>query len=82
MNFLSGMKTVELTKSEIEIEEYLFVALDKASVDVEFDILSWWKLKAPKYPILARTRDILAIPISTVTSESTFSTAGRNSESS
>jgi hypothetical protein len=44
-NFLNGMKTVELTKSEIE--EYQFVALDKASVDAEFDILSWWKLKAP-----------------------------------
>jgi hAT family C-terminal dimerisation region len=47
-------------------------------LDDEFDILAWCKLKAPKYPILARlTRDILAVPISTVASESTFSTSGR-----
>jgi hAT family C-terminal dimerisation region len=75
-NFLSGMNTVEPTKSKIE--EYLSVPLDEASVDAQFDILSWWKLKAPKYPILARlTRGILVVPISTVASESTFSTTGR-----
>jgi hAT family C-terminal dimerisation region len=75
-NFLSGMNTVEPTKSEIE--EYLFAPLDEASVDAQFDILSWWKLKALKYPILARlTRDILVVLILTVASESAFSTAGR-----
>jgi hAT family C-terminal dimerisation region len=73
---LSGMKTAEPTKSEIE--EYLSAPLDEASVDAQFDILSWWKLKAPKYHILARlTRDILAVIILTVASKSTFSTAGR-----
>jgi hAT family C-terminal dimerisation region len=47
-------------------------------LDDEFDILAWWKLKAPKYSILARlTRDILVVSISTVASESTFSTSGR-----
>jgi hAT family C-terminal dimerisation region len=70
------MKTAEPTKSEIE--EYLSAPLDEASVDAQFDILSWWKLKAPKYHILARlTRDILAVLILTVASKSTFSTAGR-----
>jgi hAT family C-terminal dimerisation region len=40
--------------------------------------MSWWKLKAPKYPILARlTHNILAVPILTVASESTLSTTGR-----
>ena len=52
--------------------------LDEASVDGVFDILAWWKLKAPKYLVLARlARDILAVPISTVPSESAFSTSGR-----
>jgi hAT family C-terminal dimerisation region len=75
-NFLSGMKTAEPIKSETV--EYLSAVLDEASVDAEFDILSWWKLKAPKYSILTRlTRDIMTVSISTVASESTFSTAGR-----
>ncbi|KAJ4733644.1 Zinc finger BED domain-containing protein DAYSLEEPER [Rhynchospora pubera] len=75
-NFLSDKRTTDPTKSELE--EYLSDALDGTSLDAEFDILAWWKLKSPKYPILAKlTRDILAVPISTVASESTFSTAGR-----
>ncbi|KAL5714121.1 hypothetical protein ACHQM5_016124 [Ranunculus cassubicifolius] len=44
----------------------------------DFDILGWWKANGGKYPILAKmARDILAIPISTVASESVFSTGGR-----
>jgi hypothetical protein len=44
----------------------------------EFDILLWWKVNTPKYPILAEiARDILVIPISTVASESAFSNEGR-----
>jgi len=40
----------------------------------EFDILLWWKVNAPKYPILAEiARDILAIPIYTIASEFAFS---------
>ncbi|KAJ1690975.1 hypothetical protein LUZ63_015130 [Rhynchospora breviuscula] len=75
-NFLSGMETAEPTKTELE--EYISDALDDTSVDADFDILAWWKLKTPKYPIMAKlTRDILAVPISTVASESTFSTTGR-----
>ncbi|TXG53469.1 hypothetical protein EZV62_022638 [Acer yangbiense] len=44
----------------------------------EFDVLSWWKLNRIKYPIMsAIAKDILAIPISTVASEFSFSTDGR-----
>ncbi|KAL8462087.1 hypothetical protein ACS0TY_033242 [Phlomoides rotata] len=43
----------------------------------DFDILSWWKNEL-KYPTLQLiVRDVLAIPISTVASESAFSTGGR-----
>lgn len=46
--------------------------------NTEFDILSWWKTNGFKYPRLQKiARDILAIPISTVASESAFSTSGR-----
>ena len=42
----------------------------------KFDILAWWN--GSKYPTLhAIARDILAIQVSTVASESAFSTSGR-----
>jgi hAT family C-terminal dimerisation region len=64
-DFIRLKKIPEPLKSEIE--EYFSDALDETSLDDEFDILAWWKLNAPKYPILARLiRDILAVPISTV----------------
>ena len=43
-----------------------------------FEVLLWWKDNANRYSILSLiARDILAIPISTVASESAFSTSGR-----
>ena len=43
-----------------------------------FDILNWWKANALRYPTLQRiARDILAIPVLIVASESAFSTSGR-----
>ena len=45
---------------------------------VDFDILAWWKCNGPKYPTLQRiARDILAILVSIVALESSFSTSGR-----
>ena len=42
-----------------------------------FDILSFWKGSEIRYPeVVAMARDILSIPISTIASESTFSTGG------
>ncbi|KAK9286527.1 hypothetical protein L1049_014925 [Liquidambar formosana] len=44
----------------------------------DFDILSWWKSNGLKYPTLqAIAKDVLAILVSTVASESAFSTSGR-----
>jgi hAT family C-terminal dimerisation region len=75
-DFLSGKRTTEITKSELD--QYLDDPLDETSLDDDFDILAWWKLKSQTYPVMAKlTRDILAVPISTVASESTFSTSGR-----
>ncbi|KAL8145710.1 hypothetical protein AgCh_003743 [Apium graveolens] len=46
--------------------------------EVEFDILNWWKLNGPKFPVLARmARDILAIPTFSVASENSFSKCRR-----
>ena len=62
------------TKSELDyyLEESI---LPRNS---NFDVLSWWKTNGIKYPTLQMiVRDIYAIPIFTVASESAFSTSGR-----
>ena len=60
----------------MELDQYLENDLMPRIVD--FDILAWWKSNGPKYPTLQRiARDILAIPMSTVVSESSFSTSGQ-----
>ncbi|XP_023752092.2 zinc finger BED domain-containing protein RICESLEEPER 3-like [Lactuca sativa] len=59
-----------------ELDNYLKEKL--LPKDVDLDLLAWWKTNGFKYPTLQRiAKDILAIPISTVASESAFSTGGR-----
>ena len=61
-------------KTKYEIRKYLLDNLEKLG---SYDILDWWKLNASNYPILSKiSRDILAIPISTIASESAFRTSG------
>jgi hypothetical protein len=43
-----------------------------------FNVLTWWKKNSDAYPILSlMARDFLVIPVSTLSSESAFSAAGR-----
>ena len=59
-----------------ELEKYL--TEENVADSLGFSILSWWKLHGSRFPVLSQmARDILAVPISTVASESTFSTGGR-----
>ncbi|KAL5796233.1 hypothetical protein ACOSQ2_001053 [Xanthoceras sorbifolium] len=59
-----------------ELETYLSEQVEDNLSN--FNILSWWKVNKRKYPILVKiARDMLAIPVSTVASESAFSTGGR-----
>ncbi|XP_050222749.1 zinc finger BED domain-containing protein RICESLEEPER 3-like [Mercurialis annua] len=59
-----------------ELDTYLSEAV--VANDENFDILRWWKLNSERLPILSRmARDVLAVPVSTVASESAFSTGGR-----
>ncbi|XP_057953181.1 zinc finger BED domain-containing protein RICESLEEPER 2-like [Malania oleifera] len=59
-----------------ELDRYLG---EDCEEDVEgFDILEWWRLNSQRFPVLSHmVRDVLAVPISTVASESAFSTGGR-----
>ena len=44
----------------------------------QFNILAWWQMSSVEYPTLSRmARDILAVPASTVASESAFCTGSR-----
>ncbi|CAL9018174.1 unnamed protein product [Prunus brigantina] len=59
-----------------QINHYLEESLLPRTID--FDILAWWRTNGIKYPTLHDiARDILAIHVSTVASESAFSTSGR-----
>jgi hypothetical protein len=74
--FIKHLEEENNSECMSEVDRY-FLDGCEASTN-EFDILLWWKVNAPKYPILAEiARDILAIPISTVASESAFSNGGR-----
>ncbi|KAH0683125.1 hypothetical protein KY289_020877 [Solanum tuberosum] len=58
-----------------DLDKYLEDDVEKIK---DFNILTWWKASSERYPIVSRiARDILAIPTSTVASESVFSTGGR-----
>ncbi|XP_039048919.1 zinc finger BED domain-containing protein RICESLEEPER 2-like [Hibiscus syriacus] len=58
-----------------ELDKYLGEAVE--NYDDEFDILSWWKVNSPRFSVLSNmAKDVLAIPLSTVASESAFSTSG------
>ncbi|CAA0838530.1 Zinc finger BED domain-containing protein DAYSLEEPER [Striga hermonthica] len=74
-------KRHKIESGEVESKCDLDVYLKESTLVVEkddFDILRWWKLNQSRYPILSCfARDVLAIPISTVASESAFSTGGR-----
>ncbi|XBI43967.1 hypothetical protein VPH35_108675 [Triticum aestivum] len=62
------------TKSELE----KYLAKETEAHAAKFDILQWWKVKSSRFPVLSRlARDVLAVPISAVSSEFAFSTGGR-----
>ncbi|CAN1340611.1 Zinc finger BED domain-containing protein RICESLEEPER 2 [Linum perenne] len=64
--------TTDLAKYLSEVRE---VSTDKKQ---RFDVLAYWKASALRFPILSEmARDVLAILISSVASESAFSTGGR-----
>ena len=79
---LAGLMTPESFEQgdvvRTELDAYLSDACEPYIRTVHFDVLTWWKLNVHKYPILSSiARDVLAIQVSTVASESAFSGGGR-----
>jgi len=65
---------------EMEFQKYLNEGLEED--EVGDDVLRWWKVHGPRYPVVARmARDVLAVPVSTVASELAFSAGGRTLDS-
>jgi len=63
-------------QSKSEIDQYLMEEVEK--LNVNFDILNWWKVDSTKFSVLTQiARIVLAILITTVASELVFSTGGR-----
>ncbi|XP_054806323.1 zinc finger BED domain-containing protein RICESLEEPER 2-like [Prosopis cineraria] len=78
--WLESLKKRTSMDPQSELDRYLATdsRAEISSSDSEFDILSWWKANSEKYKILSHmARDVLAMPVSTVASESAFSTGGR-----
>ncbi|XP_071928268.1 zinc finger BED domain-containing protein RICESLEEPER 2-like [Coffea arabica] len=75
--YCDEVETSEPHKSELV--DYLDKPRQKIGEDLdEFDCLGWWKINRISYPILSRmASDILAILITTVASEATFSAGTR-----
>ncbi|XP_070029270.1 zinc finger BED domain-containing protein RICESLEEPER 2-like [Nicotiana sylvestris] len=64
------------TGAKSELDKH--ISEEQEPFNEEFDILSWWKTHAPRFPILSElARDVLAIPISSMAAECSFSTGGR-----
>nr|POE52449.1 zinc finger bed domain-containing protein ricesleeper 2 [Quercus suber] len=72
--FLHDTSQSEGTKSDLD--KYLEEPLFPRSVD--FNILNWWKVHTPRYPVLSMmARNVLATPMSKLSSEFAFSTERR-----
>ena len=70
------MEAKQSTGFSNEIDKYL-VENCESRRDVKFEILGWWKANSNRYQVLFKmARDVLAILVSTVTSESAISTGG------
>jgi hypothetical protein len=64
-----------------ELNHYLstnFAATDRTLKGDKVKLLEWWREHKYSFPVLSHfARDIILVPVSTVSSEATFSTVGR-----
>ncbi|KAK7331047.1 hypothetical protein VNO77_25257 [Canavalia gladiata] len=76
MAFKQHLREKSSIDDKNELDRYL--AESCVDGDDKFDVLLWWKQNSSRFPFLScMARDIFAIPVSTVASESAFSTGGR-----
>ena len=74
--FKQHLADEDSVENKSELDRYLLESSEDHDVE-DFNILMWWKMNSFRYRVLSQiARDVLAIPISTVASESAFSTRG------
>ncbi|KAF3946835.1 hypothetical protein CMV_026941 [Castanea mollissima] len=76
--FVRNANNIQPAKSDLDmhLEEGVFLCLNDS--DLDFDALEWCKANNLKFRILSKmASNILSIPITTIASESAFSTTGR-----
>ena len=67
-----------MSKAKNELDRYLDEEPLPHNESEYFDVLGWWKVVGTRFPTSRMiTRHILAIPVTTVASESAFNTGGR-----
>ncbi|KAK1661698.1 hypothetical protein QYE76_049857 [Lolium multiflorum] len=67
---------LKVARCRNELQQYIEEGFHPCTPD--FNILKWWDVNSERYPILGNmARDVLAVPASTVASESAFSACGR-----
>ncbi|KAG7540919.1 Ribonuclease H-like superfamily [Arabidopsis thaliana x Arabidopsis arenosa] len=75
------VKETGFQDSSTELELYLKekIEIPKANpLGIQFDVLGWWRINSAKYPVLSTlAKDLLAMQVSSVASESAFSTSNR-----
>ncbi|CAI0406533.1 unnamed protein product [Linum tenue] len=75
--YMKQMQKERGVVNNTELDRYLKEGVEK-STDAKFNVLGWWKVNNHRFPTLSRmARDVLAVPVSTVSSEAAFSTGGR-----
>lgn len=76
--FERDVRGQNIHEKQSDLDKYLMDEREPHTIGKSFDALAWWKIRGERYPIVALiARDVLAIPVSTVSSESAFSTGGR-----
>ena len=74
--FKQHLADEDSVESKYELDRYLLESSEDPNVE-DFDILMWWKTNSSRYRVISQiARDVLAILISIVASESGFNTGG------
>ncbi|KAK8938741.1 hypothetical protein KSP39_PZI011668 [Platanthera zijinensis] len=80
-DYVKSVESIQPQKSKLDIyleENCYMIEKDLSRGERNFDVLEWWRVHALKYKILSTlAKDILAILITSVASEATFSAGSR-----
>ena len=76
---LSATSLLQAASAPSSSELATYLDSDTVSqLDDDFDLMQWWHEHKLTYPVLSiLAKDIFTVPVSTISSESTFSTTGR-----